>query len=332
MNNTIIAQETFFEELKYQDNKTYAFLLGNGINYFIGNNTLSWNDLLGDFISKNFDFFKYKPNDGDISNTEVVNLIELLVDRKKDGHDPISWIRQNLMQRLDETLNFDCTKRCSMLDTAWGHHHILTTNFDENIEKYINNYYNVKLQYHDVKPTTGSKEITSHEWYLWNRFCGEKDCPSYSHLFQHHHAIWHIHGKLNNKSSRTVLFSLIRYINAIKQVEKWGSASDSNWPGRNTWVNIFYNEPLIIAGLRLTNQEVFLRALLIERKRYWKKLVNEKKQDKEPQSYYLVRKHSDAEKETDGRMFLRALGFKIVEFENAEEMYDNQNWNIINTI
>lgn len=56
----------------------------------------------------------------------------------------------------------------------------------------------------------------------------------------------------------------------------------------------------------------------------WRKLQNDGKE--EPQSYYLVRKTSGDQKESDGRTFLRALGFKIVEFDDTEDLYNSINW------
>ena len=173
-----------------------------------------------------------------------------------------------------------------------------------------------------LKP--GTHDVSRSTCYLWNRYWGCENNAAISQDSQDlHNDIWHIHGKLGDKLSRSVLFSLTRYVNAIKQVELWDLASKANWPGRNTWVNIFYNSPLIVAGLGLTNQEVFLRTLLIERKRHLKKQGRTDIRD-----YYLVRKHSKSTKESDGREFLRALGFKVVEFDDTEDMYNNANWRV----
>ena len=313
----------FFNELKSKTGQRYAFVLGNGINYFFKDNAISWNGLLEEFLKK--DIFKdFDIKDKDITSPEIANLIELLVDSHWDDENRIGNIRQELMLFLKEHLDSNRPKKCALLDAAWEKHHILTTNFDESIEKYIAYSTKKRTKRCMARASNDQEKINYNGYYPWHRFWGLADCPEESSPLDHPHAIWHIHGKLDSKSSQSVLFSLTRYVNAIKRVKQWKLPAGENWPGRNTWVNIFYNEPLIIVGLGLTNQEVFLRTLLIERKRYWRKLQNDGKE--EPQSYYLVRKTSGDQKESDGRAFLRALGFKIVEFDDTEDLYNSINW------
>lgn len=316
----VMCPEAFFEELKHKPQKRYAFVLGNGINYHLGNNAVSWNELLGNFIREHHNEFASILNGKDIANTEVVNLLEFLIEGDSDDKKDSAEKRNELMDFLNEHLNFCERKKSAMLDRAWEKHHILTTNFDGNIEEYIASATGRRTKRCRAEAGNDAEKVNSNGFYPWNRFWGWADCPKEKDPLDHHNTIWHIHGKTDTTSSLSVLFSLTRYVKAIKRVVEWKQPSEPNWPGRNTWVNIFYNAPLIIAGLGLTNQEVFLRTLLIERKRYWKKKGGE------PQSYYLVRKSADGKEESDGRMFLRALGFKVVEFDNAEELYDSKNW------
>ena len=44
-----------------------------------------------------------------------------------------------------------------------------------------------------------------------------------------------------------------------------------DWDGARTWVHLMFNKPLLIFGLGLTETEVFLRWLLIERARYFRR-------------------------------------------------------------
>ena len=315
-----MTPEEFFEEIKRGARQRYAFVLGNGINYHLKNSAVSWNDLLEEFLERKpsvkIDFTR----DKGVTSPEAANLLELMIDIDAGGKSRAAAVRKELMRFLKERLDSDAPKRCALLDAAWEKHHILTTNFDENIEKYIGKSNDMELVSHKTPASPAAKGKRGGNSYLWNSFWGAANCPEVSDSGDLHNDIWHIHGKLDDRSSPTVLFSLTRYVNAIKQVEQWGLASEPNWPGRNTWVNIFYNLPLIVAGLGLTDQEVFLRTLLIERKRHWRKSEGKK----EPQSYYLVRK--DDKPESDGRLFLRALGFKVVEFDNSEDLYNNKNW------
>ena len=317
-----MTSEEFFKEFKRKTERRYAFLLGNGINYYFKDDAVSWNGLLLKFFDANhggFDLIK----DKDITSPEAANLLELLIDNNPADKGNAAATRRRLMDFLKESLNATGPRKCALLDAAWEKHHILTTNFDESIEKYIARSIKKRTR-RCMAEARDEKEAVNHNgYYPWHRFWGLDDCPKESSPLDHPHAIWHIHGKLDGRSSASVLFSLTRYVNAIKRIKQWGLPADKNWSGRNTWVNIFYNEPLIVAGLGLTNQEVFLRTLLIERKRYWKRQENNGKE--EPQSYYLVRKDI-GKAESDGRAFLRALGFRIVEFDNTEDLYNNAQW------
>ena len=332
MANSVMTPEAFFEELKLDPVQRYAFVLGNGINYYLRNSVVSWKELLDNFIRVNKDSLEelsFASQSKDVTNTEIVNLIEVFADKELGAGNPAAAMRKKLMAFLKERLSFKAPGECALLDAAWGKHHILTTNFDESIEKYISRSIKRRLKGCEAKARNKEENVHSNNGdYPWNRFWGLKDCPKERSPLDHHNTIWHIHGKLDNKTSCSVLFSLTRYVNAIKRVELWKMASPEKWPGRNTWVNIFYNEPLIIAGLGLENQEVFLRTLLIERNRHWKKQKKDGKIKKEPKSFYLVRKTDDDKKATDGRAFLRALGFEVVEFESTEDLYNNNNWKV----
>jgi hypothetical protein len=51
----------------------------------------------------------------------------------------------------------------------------------------------------------------------------------------------------------------------------------ANWQGSGSWLHVVFNAPLLIFGLTLDQDEVFLRWLLIERARYFKKFPDLKK-------------------------------------------------------
>lgn len=314
-----MSPEAFFKEFKHTPQKRYAFVLGNGINYYLRNNAISWNELLKNFIQAHFNELPSVLSGDGIASTEIVNLLEFLGKDDSDGKNGTAQTRKLMMNFLNKQLNSCECKKSTMLDSAWKEHHILTTNFDGNIEKYIAHSIGKRTKRCRAKAGNDAEEMNSNGFYPWNRFWGLADCPKGKDPLNHHNTIWHIHGKTDAKSSLSVLFSLTRYVKAIKRFEEWKLPSEPNWPGRNTWVNIFCNSPLIIAGLGLTQQEIFLRTLLIERKRHWNRIKK-----KEPQSYYLVLKNIEPEK--DGRAFLRFLGFKIVEFDSPDALYNHKNW------
>ena len=50
--------------------------------------------------------------------------------------------------------------------------------------------------------------------------------------------------------------------------EFFNGMNQSNWSGYYTWLHAFFNKDLFIFGLKLNNDEVFLRWLLIQRAKY----------------------------------------------------------------
>ena len=64
------------------------------------------------------------------------------------------------------------------------------------------------------------------------------------------------------------------------------------WTGQNTWLEPFFKNDLLIFGIRLYREEVFLRWLLIERAKYYKTFEIDN-----PQAWYV------SDKEDNDRVF-----------------------------
>jgi hypothetical protein len=92
----------------------------------------------------------------------------------------------------------------------------------------------------------------------------------------------------------------------------------NNWPGVSTWLHIVFNKPLLIFGLGLEENEVFLRWLLIERARYFKKFPDRRKD-----CWYVY----TSEKEKLGKLFfLSMLDIKLVKADSYEDVYSTSSW------
>jgi hypothetical protein len=92
----------------------------------------------------------------------------------------------------------------------------------------------------------------------------------------------------------------------------------NNWPGVSTWLHIVFNKPLLIFGLGLEENEVFLRWLLIERARYFNKFP-----DRRRKCWYVY----TSGKEKMGKLFfLRKLGIQPVKADSYEDVYSASTW------
>lgn len=88
--------------------------------------------------------------------------------------------------------------------------------------------------------------------------------------------IWHINGMA--QYARSVRLGLTHYMGSVQRARGWihsgedrlfGGKDRVNWRGRHSWLHVIFNKPLLILGLGLGENEVFLRWLLIERARYF---------------------------------------------------------------
>ena len=298
-------------KLFYEDIKTESypvFLIGNGINRNYCDD-FSWDNIIKKLA--NFSLPE-KNTDFEVSNTELVNLLDI-----DDS------LRNNEFKAIENSWKKDL--QCPLLDfiKAKGGQ-ILTTNFDHNIEQYFNRHLSKTLQKKRKNAKGDTECFKAHKYYTWNTFWGTDDSDL---------KIWHIHGEIDEKKSESILFSFSRYASAIAKVKQLRHPDDHDWRGANTWLELFFKSPLIIVGLALGHQEIFLRYLLLQRYSYQKRLGQIEK------SYYLVSKNDDSRvckkaevpcpikaNNSIGVAFLQYLDFKLVEFESFSEIYHNDIW------
>ena len=300
--------------------QNYSFLFGNGINHILRRSCFKWDEML-ESIGESYQCEKV----AGITNTEFAGLIDLKArNPEKKGVEKSNinhLIQQFIIQSFVQSKSVK--GKCKILDFAWNNgHHILTTNFDTELEQYIQMVHNggTELQLNEVQVPAGNEKAKSNQTpsYRWNRYWGT--CNALA-MPTGGHDIWHIHGRIDTGKSYSLIASMTKYCGAIRKVADMGRFNDEHWGGENTWLEYFIKRPLIIAGLDLGEQEIFPRFLLM-RKEQWKegKVLNHK-------SYFLVRKkEKEAEEVKDGRNFLKALGFTIVEFDSYDQIYNHPLW------
>ncbi len=141
-------------------------------------------------------------------------------------------------------------------------------------------------------------------------------------------AIWHVNGM--SKYVDSIRLGLSHYMGSVHQARRWMHRGDDRlfadrkaidrWRGRNTWLDAFFANDLLIFGLGLGRDEVFLRWLLIERARYFRKFgIHDRK------AWYLWAEE-EGRKDTDRDFFLEHVGVQVVGVRSFDEIYSCRIW------
>lgn len=267
-----------------------AFLIGNGPN-LAARIFPSWKDLLTNAADRPLSL----PIDG-LTNTEVYDLVEL-------NSSDFTQVKKRVVAQLSllPSYNLDVHRKLMTFakDTASP---VLTTNFDAAFESAIG-----------AKPFhLDSKSFT--RFYPWKSYYGFEAITNPTDGF----GIWKVHGDVRYKDSiRLGLSDYMGSVQKARQIIHQGSGSlfrgkdIADWGGRETWLYIWFNMPIIIFGFGFGIDEVFLRWLLIERKRYFN-------QKGKPMDLYYVCKDMPSPSALN---LLVHLGVQVVTVGSYAEMY-----------
>lgn len=297
-----------------------AFLVGNGIHLYDTNeeDRMTWEKIIQKLEDKINSKFSERISDDsgthsnnyleDLSLTERFDLIRL----KADQPEIHGEIQKTLIEQLG---GLSLSKKphiqgiCEL--AAEKNIPILTTNFDAALSTANGNY---RLQgFQKLSPSKCSVH------YPWNSFYHTKSSPRADLLS---HRIWHIHGTVNYTSS--IRLGLRDYMGAVSKArnlihrteDSLYKGKDTNkWAGLDTWMNPFFNCDLIIFGLGLKSNEIFLRWLLIERAGYFNKYTYRRRK-----LYYLTVKEEGSPSQ---KAFIQGVGGDYKEYENHDELYSN---------
>jgi hypothetical protein len=225
-----------------------AFLIGNGPN-LAANIMPSWKELLESAADRPLNL----KLEG-LSNTEVYDLVELHSD---NGHE----VKDRVKAKLELLPTYDISLHKRLMEFAEiNSSPVLTTNFDEAFEKSID----AKLHHID------SEDFT--RFYPWKTYYGSQQLTLPTDGF----GIWKIHGDVRYKDS--IRLGLTDYMGNAERARKlihnghdrlFQGKRKPFWKGHQTWLHIWFNLPIVIFGLSYGIDEVFLRWLLIERRRYF---------------------------------------------------------------
>jgi hypothetical protein len=196
---------------------------------------------------------------------------------------------------------------------------ILTTNFETTFHQALTQIAFDVIE-HKYESESGFKFTETFPWNLCYKIDNEFK------LLNKSFAIWHINGV--NSYSKSIRLGLSHYMQSVYKARKLIHGDDNadlfnqknvdNWVGSNTWLNIIFNNDLIIFGLGLDQSEVFLRWLLMQRAAYYIKFPYRKKE-----GFYIQKKSNETNEKNIGKeVFLNAIGFKIIEENDYSDIYN----------
>ena len=278
-----------------------CFIIGNGINIFNTNDkneNNSWGDILLK-IYKSLVDPKVKDIPNGISMTEYHDLIDL----HKSGS-----VKESIQKKFVDNLKLRVkshheiiVNKIRKLDCP-----ILTTNFDLTLENCINaEMFRYKIP--------GKRVMT--DYYPWDSYYSnhKKENPFSSF------SIWHMHGQTDYE--RSIKLGLNQYLLMVDYAKQFfPSKNNSKNENYETWLKIFFERDLIIFGLGLEEQEVFIRWLLLKRAKYFKYNKSEKKL-----GYYI--NHDEISDRKSGKnFFLNSVGIKYVNFIGDYDKFYKDFW------
>ena len=286
-----------------------ALVIGNGINLYGetgGGN--SWLELLQKLATN------HKAPQTDIP--QGISLTEFydVLDIANGGSSSMSESKVvNLQQEFCDLMRCWRAENHHKRVALWARSNqrpILTTNFEDTLGSGID----CKLKHTTTKAFT--------DYYPWTSYYGDSEIDDPIIGF----GIWHINGMQHY--SRSIRLELSHYMGSVEKARKWlhkgkddrlfSEKNHSRWQGHNTWLHVVFNCPLLIFGLKLEENEVFLRWLLIERARYFKKFPDRKKA-----AWYV---HTSNEKADGKFFFLKGVGVELVKVNSYDHIYGQYVW------
>lgn len=315
-----------------------CFLLGNGICRYMG--APDWSGLLAKAMeaaaqtnaSANADLLRLLHSNDvkeDVLNHPEMYTAMLIERDESKSRDTLKIMLKNIFEKRHS---------CRLLEYAKStKSQILTTNFDFAIEQALG----FPVDKNGFCTPSKAKDAPNSKVYPYGDYfaeskrdglCLEGEDNADPHI-EDECAVWHIHGAISKPQS--VLLGFEDYILAILHLKRLQSHSpevknhyaepwEDGFILKNSWLRLFFTRPLVIVGCGIKSEELFLRWLLVRRRRK-KILTNEALQP----IYYL-----DTEQEASKypaldlakQTYFKSLGIKIVRYANYTKLYDGSQW------
>lgn len=290
-----------------EDNKTdLALVIGNGINrYAAGNGMNSWEALLTELARRHINPEHTGVPKG-VSPTEFYDVLELNAEESARG--------KGLQAQFCELMSTWTSLPQHGHVARWAQREstpILTTNFEETLSAPVS----------AKRGRCGKDNFTA--FYPWSTCFSLKPVVDPLSTF----AIWHMNGLQAYRQS--IRLGLSHYMGSVERARAWltksgnrlfGAENIKMWRGSNTWLQVFFHKQLLIFGLGLAENEVFLRWLLIERARYFKKFPDRAKRG------WYVYVQQEAGLDPGKSLFLEGVGIEPYPVSTYDDIYAEEIW------
>ncbi len=273
-----------------------ALIIGNGVNLFnAGKGVSDWEQLLLQLWQNSIGEIDKKALEG-ISLTEFYDALDLKVagqSKKLQAEFCEGMADWQSREHHRNIVKWASDKQCP----------ILTTNFENTLSDALG------LKLHRIKA------LKFTDYYPWSNYYAAEAISDTSNEF----AIWHINGMQHYQ--RSIRLGLSHYMGSVERARPmlhksgnrlFSKADFSKWPGRHTWLNPMFQNDLFIFGLSLEVTEVFLRWLLIERAKFFKKFP-----EKRREAFFIHNKPLAAGQQ----LFLESVGIKPVLVNSYDDIY-----------
>ena len=296
------------KKIMNENSEDIAFLIGNGINRYYNKN-ISWDDLLLE-LWRSFANDDKKDIPNGISLPEFYDILEIQnIDNKKLDNYAIQKKVKEIMDKWKP--NNEQNKILKYIKKMNAP--LLTTNFDDLIPKSLG----LKLK---IMQKRGFNDV-----YPWSYYYSDRELEYPTQAF----GVWYINGMI--RYPRSIRLGLSHYMGSIAKARKlihdnpenisFEGKNQSYWSGYKTWLHIIFNKSLFIFGLGLRESEVFIRWLLIERAKYYRKYPSRR------HNGWYITTREEAKKESKGKkFFLESVGIKVIIADNYDDIYKKL-WN-----
>lgn len=306
------ASRTFLSKALHEGGGRLALVIGNGIHRYdartVGND---WNAMVQSLAQQHG--LKDATKATELALTELFDVIDLVIPA---GGKP-TILQEQFCKGMSEWK--PAAHHCWI--TQWAvskNTPILTTNFDHVLAN------SVRAELHSLFERRGSLKAPT-DYYPWEKYFGLQlladPCDGFG--------IWHINGLI--KHIRSIRLGLSHYMGSVSRARPWlhgdkctrlfSSRDVPEWRGRNTWLHILFNMPLLIFGLQLGGQEVFLRWLLIERAKFFRQFPERAKP-----AWYVHTSSENSPEDISKYFFLKSTGIQPIEVDNYDSIYGAEIW------
>jgi len=301
------------EKILSSKNQNLALIIGNGINRHNSVNAgRSWSELLNTLQINQGNKKEEVPEL--LSLTEFYDLLDLQQVTKSSSRESLQKGFSSLIQEWQPGKHHQKIVEWSKSKNI----PILTTNFENTLGK--------AGGCKKVQRVHGSKFT---DFYPWSSYYSSYEVLDPASNF----AIWHINGM--QRYHRSIRLGLGHYMGSVARARDWmhGGKEDSlfygkdqrGWKGSKSWLHCIFNNDLLIFGLELDAQEVFLRWLFIERAKYFKKFPERRKE-----AWFVETRNPDRHDEWKAKkFFLEGVGITPIETQSYAEIYTMKQWALI---